>query len=125
MVFNFSLGGTKTSVTNTLGDELLGITGPFLAATINVTPPPSVEMFMVQDPAPDDIQVGSFGDFQVWVDPNGIGDISGAQFSIDYDPAVLEVASITKTGTALPFPVPPSSTTPQASPCLPPSTPRP
>ena len=111
MVFEFAQDpepiGSKTSVTNTLGEELLGVTVPFLGATINVTPPPGVDMFMVQDPAPADIQVGSFGDFQVWVNPNGIGDIAGAQFSISYDPAVLEVAGITETGTTLPLTVPP------------------
>ena len=63
-------------------------------------------MFMVQVPTAADILVGSIGEFEVWVDPVGIGDIVGAQFSIGYDPTVLEVVSVSHIGTTLLFSVP-------------------
>ena len=63
----------------------------------------AVEMFLVPDTA--DMEVGGTVDFNVQVDPNGIGGIAGAGFAIKFDPKVLEVTKITHVATTLQLPI--------------------
>ena len=56
--------------------------------------------------APQTGSLGSTVDFGVRANPNGIGDIVGVQFFIRFDPAVLELVSITHINTTLQSPSP-------------------
>ena len=51
--------------------------------------------------APDTMSVGSTQEFTVVLDPNGVGDIVGVQFSVRFDPNVLEVIGVTHINTTL------------------------
>ena len=51
--------------------------------------------------APATMSVGSTQEFTVLLDPNGVGDLVGVQFSIRFDPNALEVIGITHVNTTL------------------------
>ena len=66
-----------------------------IAVAVAQTTPEVAGVSVTLVPATGDMEVGSTGDFDVLVSPNGIGNIAAAQFGIRFDPNVLEVLSVT------------------------------